>query len=209
MVSGFRQRDYSIRDGHISGLAAPDAREPAVMIGGFVALGGSMVLFGQELHRRLGSRARPGVGPALVASAGVCTTLAGILRRDRMANWLPGETEPYRQSAINDAHDRFSVAAQACGLAATFALSRRFRNEPGLEAMRRPMIGLALVTGGLAVYFASETARPGNGIAQRVGVTLSLGGMVALAARMLRSPPSCSVDRGNRPIGAMGLQSID
>src|SRR5262245_11186884 len=94
--SGRRQRDYSIRNEHISGLAAPDARDPWVMIGGFLALGSSMVLLARDLQRRLAvGSARPGPGPALLAGSGVCTVLAGVLRRDRMANRLPGETEPF------------------------------------------------------------------------------------------------------------------
>ena len=72
LFSGRRQRDYSIRNEHISGLAAPDARDPFLMVGGFLALGASMVLFARELRQRLSvGGARPGPGPALLAYIGL------------------------------------------------------------------------------------------------------------------------------------------
>jgi len=145
-----------------------------------------MVLFAGDLRRRLADGGS-GPGPSLLAASGVCTALAGVLRRDRMANRLPGETEPYRQSALNDWHDRMSVAAQVCGAASTVALSRRFRRESDLASLSRPMVGVTAVTSGLAAFFATETARPGNGIVQRVGVTTSLAGLAWVAWRVLRS----------------------
>src|ERR1700677_382261 len=64
----------------ISGLAAPDARYPWIMITGFVVLGGCAVVFGSELGREI-----PGsLVPRLVQSAGVLTVAAGLLRRDHM-----------------------------------------------------------------------------------------------------------------------------
>ena len=186
VLSGRRQVDYSIRNEHISGLAAPDARDPWVMVGGFLTLGASMVLLARDLQRRL-TVGSAGPGPALLAGSGVCTMLAGVLRRDRMANVLPGETEPYQQSAVNDWHDRMSIGAQALGAAATLALSRRFRSEPDLAAWSRPMVGVTAFTTALSIFFASKTQRPGNGIVQRVGVTTSLAGMAALSRRLLRS----------------------
>jgi hypothetical protein len=188
VVSGLRQPGYSIRNEHISGLAAPDARDPFVMIGGFLTLGTSMALFARDLRRLLSAPGRPpGPGPALLAGSGACVALAGVLRRDRMANRLPGETEPYRQSAVNDWHDRLSIGAQALGAASTVALSRRFRSEPELAALSRPMVGITVVTTAMSAFFASETARPGNGLVQRVGVTMSLVGMAGMAWRVLRS----------------------
>ncbi len=190
LVSGLRQRGYSILHEHISGLAAPDARDPEVMIGGFLALGGSMILFARDLRRRLSTDGdRPGPGPALMALSGLCTVAAGMLRRDRMANRLPGETEPTRQSAVNDWHDRMSIGAQTLGFASTVALSRRFRGEPGLADLPARMLGAGAIAFGLAAYFGWDTQRPGNGIVQRVGVTISLAGLAGLAARLLRPGP--------------------
>jgi len=200
VISGLRQRDYSIRDEHISGLAAPDARNPGIMIGGFLALGGSMVLLAGDLRRRLAAGGRrPGPGPAMLAGSGFCVIAAGVLRRDRMANRLPGEAEPYRQSTVNDWHDRTSVAAQMLGAASTIALSRRVRSEPDLADLSRPMVGVTAFTTALHLFFASETARPGNGIVQRVGVTTSLAGTAAVARRLLRSGVS-----GDRPGDGLG-----
>jgi hypothetical protein len=166
------------------------------MLGGFIALGASTIAFAAGLRRRLGRDGeRAGPGPALMAVSGACITLAGILRRDRMANRLPGETEPYRQSAVNDWHDRCSVAAQTLGFASTVALARRFRRDPDLADLPPRTLGAGAVAFGLAMYFGWNTQRPGNGVVQRVGVTISLAGVAAVAVRLVRGahPP-----RGSR-----------
>src|SRR6266536_3077182 len=87
-LSGRRQEAYSSRHEHISGLGAPDARSPLVMRSGFVTLGACTIAFSWELRRRLGGPDRAGWGPALMGGAGAGSVLAGVLRRDRMANWL-------------------------------------------------------------------------------------------------------------------------
>jgi hypothetical protein len=189
IVSGRRQEGYSIRNEHISGLAAPDARDPHVMTGGFVALGAGTITFAYELDRRLGGPRRAGLGPSLMAGAGVCTLLAAMLRRDRMANVLPGERgqggRPYRQSRANDGHDIASIAGQACTVLAQLALARRFRGDPEWGDLWVPAVASAALTGSLGLYFAAETARPGNGIVQRFGLTIALAGMATLAIRLL------------------------
>jgi len=188
IVSGHLQRDYSIWNEHVSGLAAPDARAPFVMAGGFAVLGLCTVAFADELHRRLGGREGAGYGPSLMAGAGLSVVLAALLRRDRMTNRLPGETEPYQQSLVNDGHDYASMTGQACGLLSMVALSRRFGTDPSWGPLRWPALTAAAVSGGLSVYFSAETGRPGNGVVQRAGITAALAAMAALAVRMLRAP---------------------
>ena len=189
VVSGRRQVGYSIRHEHISGLAAPDARDPQIMTAGFLTLGASTIAFAWELQRRLGGAPRAGIGPGLIAGAGASVLLAGLLRRDRMANVLPGETEPYRQSIVNDGHDDASIVGQTCTVLGLLALARRFRGDPVWGDLRLPALVSAVLTGGLGAVFASETARPGNGIVQRVGISTALAGMAATGVRMLRTGP--------------------
>jgi hypothetical protein len=191
-VSGRRQEAYSIKDEHISGLAAPDARSPGLMTAGFLALGACTVAFASEVQRRLGGPARSGAGPALMAGAGVATLIAGLLRRDRMANVLPGEIEPYRQSLVNDGHDYASVIGQTATMLSLLAFARRFRGDPELAPLAPVALGTAAVSGGLSAYFARETVRPGNGIVQRIGISAPLAFMAATAVRMLRSDGSGS-----------------
>src|SRR6266540_1440288 len=102
LASTFRQVGYSIAEEHLSGLAAPDARDPAIMISGFVGLGACTVAFGSALREALGARGRAGPGPALVGVAGVATIAAGLLRRDRM---LLHPLDGGGQSWHNDGHD--------------------------------------------------------------------------------------------------------
>jgi hypothetical protein len=190
-ISGARQGEaYSIRHEHISGLAAPDARDPHVMTTGFLALGAASIAFAWELQRRLGGSPRAGYGPGLVAGAGASVLLAGLLRRDRMANVVPGETEPYRQSLVNDGHDHASFVAQACAVISLVALARRFRYEQSWASLRVPTLASAVLSGALGAIFAHETTRPGNGIAQRVAVTAALAGMAMSSIRMLRTRPT-------------------
>ena len=93
IVSSLRQTGYPAAEIQLSGLAAPDARDPWIMVAGFVVLGGCTVAFGAALHDALSgrgdvgqSRCRGGAGPAprLIQGAGLLTIAAGLLRRDRM-----------------------------------------------------------------------------------------------------------------------------
>jgi hypothetical protein len=59
IVASLRQTGHSAVAVQLSGLAAPDARDPGIMIAGFVALGACTVAFGGSLHRALG-----GSGPS-------------------------------------------------------------------------------------------------------------------------------------------------
>jgi Protein of unknown function (DUF998) len=59
IVASLRQTGHSVVAVQLSGLAAPDARDPGIMIAGFAALGACSVAFGGSLHRALG-----GSGPS-------------------------------------------------------------------------------------------------------------------------------------------------
>lgn len=180
-----RQVDYSIRDEHISGLAAPDAEIPHVMTAGFIALGASGLLFAEELHRRLGGDRAAGVGPWLLGLSSLAMIGAGLLRRDRMSN-VPAPGEPEGQSLVNDFHDLAAVMGSGAGVLGMLALAERFRGDREWAPFAVPAAVGGLVSGALMVYFATDVTRPGNGIVQRVAVSIPLGFMATTAARMLR-----------------------
>ena len=68
IASSLRQTGYPAAEIQLSGLAAPDARDPWIMVAGFAVLGGCTVAFGAALHDALGHAAggrgrwRGGVG---------------------------------------------------------------------------------------------------------------------------------------------------
>src|SRR5215472_718165 len=57
IASSLRQTGYPAAEIQLSGLAAPDARDPWIMVAGFVVLGGCTVAFGTALHDALGHAA--------------------------------------------------------------------------------------------------------------------------------------------------------
>src|SRR6516165_10330907 len=62
IVSSLRQTGYPAAEIQLSGLAAPDARDPWIMVAGFVVLGGCTVAFGSALRDALGGRDSVGRG---------------------------------------------------------------------------------------------------------------------------------------------------
>ena len=185
-VGTVRQPGYSVANEHISGLAAPDARAPHVMVSGFLVLGACTVLFAKELSDRLGGGERAGAGPLLLGVSGLAVMAAGALRRDRMSNFpLPGEPL-LRQSWRNDGHDVASAISHVSGAVGMLALAGRFRTDPAWRRWTIPTLAAAAVGSGLSGSFAREVTRPGNGIVQRTAVSIPLGYEGALAVRLLR-----------------------
>jgi hypothetical protein len=186
-VGTIRQPGYSVANEHISGLAAPDARTPRIMAGGFLILGAATTVFASDLHRRLEGPVRDaGIGPVLMGLSGLAVVAAGLLRRDRVSNFpMPGDI-PAAQSIMNDGHDIASVISHVAGSSGLLALAARLRHEPGLRRWTGPALVAALVGTGLSGYFASEVTRPGNGLIQRTAVSIPLGFEATLAWRLLR-----------------------
>jgi hypothetical protein len=178
-----RQDEYQVRNEHISGLAARDATDPHVMTAGFLALGTCTVAFSSALERRLGPR--PGLGPALIGVAGFATIAAGVFRRDRRSNF-PAPGEPEGQSLVNDVHDTAAILGGMAGTAGLVALAPALAREPGLRDMARPAIGAAGASAGISAWFLRDVVRPGNGLLQRVNVTIPLAFMARLAIRLLK-----------------------
>ena len=178
IAASLLQTGHSFAAVQISGLAAPDARDPEIMIGGFVVLGGCSVVFGEALHRALGGWPRAGSGPRLIQAAGVLTIAAGLLRRDRMML-----TAPAGESWHNHAHDVVSVAIYVALIAAPLLLAARFRADPRWRALVVPLAAGSAATAALLGVFAS--AALSAAVVQRIAITLPLALMTGVAVRLL------------------------
>jgi len=179
-----RQDEYQVRHEHISGLAARDATDPQLMTAGFFALGSCTVAFASALQRRLDPR--PGLGPALIGVAGLATIAAGVFRRDRRSNF-PAPGEPEGQSLVNDVHDTAAILGGMAGTAGLVALAPALARDPALQELAKPALSAACASAGLSAWFLRDVVRPGNGLLQRVNVTIPLVFMARLALRMLRN----------------------
>jgi len=198
LVSSMRQTGYPAADIQISGLAAPGARDPWIMIAGFLVLGGCSVVFGAALHDALGGRGQAGPAPRLIQGAGVLTVAAGLLRRDHML--LTSGSVSWH----NHAHDVISAVIYADLVVAQLVLARRFGRDPadhgqvdqgqmdpgqarpGWRRWRLWLLASAGVTAGLLAAFAAGTSAPGAGVLQRAAVTVPLAVITAIAIRLAR-----------------------
>jgi len=187
-----RQDEYRVRHEHISGLAARDATDPQLMTAGFFALGACTVAFASALEQRLAPR--PGLGPALIGVAGFGTIAAGIFRRDRRSNF-PGPGEPERQSLVNDVHDTAAILAPMAGTAGLVALAPALARDPALRELAKPALNAAGASAAMSAWFLRDVVRPGNGLLQRVNVTIPLVFMARLALRMLSNSRSIGLRR--------------
>jgi hypothetical protein len=182
VVSSLRQAGLPAAEVQLSGLAAEDARDPQVMIAGFVVLGACSVAFGASLRR---ATPHGTAGPWLVMAGGAAAIATGVLRRDRMLLAGPGFPG---ESWHNQAHDVTSYVAYAAMLAAPLVLARWFNASRQWAVIARPVQVLALASAAALALFASRTAEPWNGTVQRAAVTLALAAEVLIAARMLAPP---------------------
>jgi len=182
------QSGYSATRLQLSGLAAMDARDPQIMIAGFIVLGACSIAFGAALGR---VAAAGSAGPWLVKSAGAATVAAGLFRRDHMLLTGPGFAG---ESWHNQVHDLVSGVAYAAMIAAPLMLARRFRGDPDWAGLRRPLQGLALTSAAALALFASRAAEPWNGVVQRAAVTLALAAVVLIATRMLSLHPGSGAE---------------
>ena len=194
-VSSLRQSGHPAAGVQLSGLAAEDARDPQIMVVGFVVLGGCSVGFGAALRRVAGHRS---LGPWLVMTAGAAAVAAGAFRRDHMLLAGPGFAG---ESWHNQVHDVVSGVAYAAMLTAPLVLARRFRADPQWAVIARPVQVLALASAAAMAVFASRAAEPWNGVVQRAAVTLALAAEALAAARMLTLP-----EAGNRTARDSGGQ---
>ena len=184
IVNGERQSSYPIADEHISGLAALDADHPNTMITGFVVLGIGTVVFAAELRRALGGRRHAGWGPVLLGLGGAAAVAAGFLRRDAFLLNPPARPSGYVQSWHNDGHDIAAGVIYVSTVAAPLLLARRFRRDPQWASLVPVAIASSAASVVLMAAFATDVDRHGNGIVQRVMVTLPQALMAVLAVRL-------------------------
>ncbi len=179
VVGSLRQSGHGAAEVQLSGLAAEDARDPQIMMAGFVVLGLCSIAFGVALGRVTAPRS---AGPWLVVLAGAAAVAAGVFRRDHLLLIGPGFAG---ESWHNQVHDVASGVAYGAMLAAPLVLARRFRDDPQWAAVSRPVQFLALGSAVALVVFASRAVEPWNGAVQRIAVTLALSAEILVAARML------------------------
>lgn len=182
VVGSLRQAGHSAAEVQLSGLAAEDARDPEIMMAGFVLLGAGTVLFGAGLSRVAAPRS---AGPWLVVAGGVAAIAAGLFRRDHMLLTGPGFAG---ESWHNQVHDVVSGVAYGAMLVAPLVLARRWRDDRDWAVLSRPVQVLALVSAAALAVFASRIAEPHNGVVQRIAVTLALTAELVIAVRMLTQP---------------------
>ena len=150
VVSSLRQAGHSAVEVQLSGLAAEDARDPRIMMAGFVLLGAGTVVFGAGLGRVAASRS---AGPWLVLVAGAASVAAGLFRRDHMLLAGPGFAG---ESWHNQVHDVVSGIAYGAMLAAPLALARRWHDDPDWAHLSRPVQALTLASAAALAVFASR-----------------------------------------------------
>ena len=86
VTSTLRQTGYSVAEEHLSGLAAPDARDPEILLAGFLALGACTTAFGSALREALGGPGRAptvecgGTAPEAASGNGVGGRGSRVLR---------------------------------------------------------------------------------------------------------------------------------
>jgi hypothetical protein len=186
IAGSLRQTGHGALSIQLSGLAAPDARDPWIMITGFLVLGGCTVEFGQELVRELA-----GPAPRLIQGAGVLTIAAGLLRRDHM------ELTSGPVSWHNQAHNIVSLAIYGDLVLAQLFLAHCFGTAPSWRSWRPYLLASGAATAIALAAFIPNTASGSGGILQRIAVTIPLLAMTAVAAKAAQLG-HC---RGDRPGG--------
>ncbi|MGH3408978.1 MAG: DUF998 domain-containing protein [Streptosporangiaceae bacterium] len=183
VAGSLRQPGYSAGQVQISGLAAMDARDPHIMMAGFVGLGVCSVAFGAALGR---VAAAGTAGPWLITTAGAAVVATGLFRRDHMLLTGPGFGG---ESWHNQVHDLVSAVAYGAMVAAPLVLARRLRGDPGWGRLSGPLLVIGLGSAVMLAVFASRAVEPWNPVIQRVAVTLPLSAEALLAVRLLTLRP--------------------
>jgi hypothetical membrane protein len=180
IAAAFRQPRLAFSAPQISGLAAENARDPWLMISGFVLLGGCAVGFGVALAAVLGGRSRAGLGPLAIQLAGVLTIAAGLLRRDHVLL----TTGP--ESWHNHAHDVVSAVVYILLVTAPLLLARRFSRNEDWRGLTVPLVASAMASAALLVAFYCAPQNSWDATLQRIAVSLPLAAIAAVAMRLAR-----------------------
>jgi len=178
ITAASRQPGLPFSAPQISGLAADNARDPWLMISGFLLLGGCAIAFGTALAVVLGGRPRAGRGPGAIQAAGVLTVATGLLRRDHVL--LTAGPESWH----NHAHDVISAAAYVLLVVAPLLLAGRFRPDPEWHVLALPLAATAAASAALLVAFYAAPHDSWDATLQRVAVSLPLAAVTAVAVRL-------------------------
>jgi hypothetical membrane protein len=192
VAATFRQPGLAFAAPQISGLAADDARDPWLMISGFVVLGGCAIGFGRALRKALGG-GRAGPGPRLTQAAGVLTIAAGLLRRDHVL--LTNGPESWH----NHAHDIVSAAVYLLLVAVPLLLARRFSGDERWRGLTVPLVASCAASAALLVAFYSLPGSSWDATLQRIAVSLPLAAVVAVAIRLAQREDSLSDEFAGGP----------
>lgn len=179
VVASLRQPGESFAAVQISGLAAEKARDPWIMITGFVVLGCCAVVFGAALRRALGGRQQAGLGPTAIQGAGVFTIAVGLLRRDHVLLTAGA------QSWHNQAHDVVSAIAYVLLVAAPLLLARRLWPDRDWHGLAAPLAAAAVASAGLLAVFYLAPHSGADGLLQRIAVSLPLAAIATVAGRLI------------------------
>jgi hypothetical membrane protein len=179
VAATFRQPGLAFSAPQISGLAADDARDPWLVISGFVVLGGCAVSFGGALRKALGGR-RAGPGPRLMQAAGVLTIAAGFLRRDHVL--LTAGPESWH----NHAHDIVSAAVYLLLVVVPVLLARRFSSDERWRGLAVPLVASSIASAALLVALYSSPGNSWDATLQQIAVSMPLAAVVAVATRLAR-----------------------
>jgi hypothetical membrane protein len=183
VAGALRQPRLSFAAPQISGLAAENATDPWIMIGGFVVLGGCAVGFGAALTAGLGGYRAAGPGPALIQAAGVLAIAAGLLRRDHVLL----TTGP--ESWHNHAHDVVSAASYVLLVAGPLLLAWRLRRDSRWRPLAVPLGAAAVAAASLLAVFYAAPHDSWDGTLQRIAVSLPLAAVAAVAVRLAQLEP--------------------
>ncbi|MBV9383163.1 MAG: DUF998 domain-containing protein [Streptosporangiaceae bacterium] len=193
IASSLRQTRRGPGGLQLSGLAAPDARDPWIMLAGFLVLGGCTVAFGAALREALSGNASRGAGPgpALVQGAGLLTIAAGLLRRDHMLLNAPGEPGATWHAV---AHDALSGLVYVDLVVAQLVLASRFGRDPGWRRWRPWLLASAAATGVILTAYAADVTGPAAAVLQRIAVSVPQATVAAIAARLVSRPANSLVN---------------
>jgi hypothetical protein len=198
VAGSLRQTGHGALSVQISGLAAPDARDPWIMITGFLVLGGCTVGFGQSLGQELG-----GLAPRLIQGGGVLTIAAGLLRRDHM------ELTSGPVSWHNQAHNIVSLAIYGDLVLAQLLLAHGFGKVPSWRAWRPYLLASGIATAVALAVFIPNTASGSGGILQRIAVTIPLLAVTAVAAKAARPRSARTTGASSARARSRGSGSAD
>jgi hypothetical membrane protein len=177
IVAALRQPGLAFSVPQISGLAAENARDPWLMISAFLLLGGCAIGFGAALRAGLGGR-QAGLSPRLIQVAGVLAIAAGLLRRDHVL--LTAGPESWH----NQAHNIISAAVYVLLIAAPLLLARRLRRDRQWSKLTVPLVAAAVAAAALLAALYAEPNGSWAATLQRIGISLPLAAIVAVAIRL-------------------------